>query len=111
MTLPIDCSSPPVPPASSSRRRDPSPASRFVHVWTFVSELSRLPLPEGVGEVLCPSDRAAQDLPRTFLRFHRNSPVAPQFRPSSSTAGGKDSTGSPQPADVIRIVVQEARFV
>src|SRR3954453_14679343 len=85
MTLPIDCSLLPVPASSSSRRRDHSPASRFVLVWTLVSELSRLPLPEGVGEVLCPRDAGLQELSRTFSWFHRKWPVRPQIRPRFST--------------------------
>src|SRR6478609_3416794 len=98
MTLPIDCSSPPAPPAPSSRRRDPSPASRFVHVWTFVSELSRLPLPEGVGEVLCPHRRGAQDPAGTFLWFHRNQAVRPQKRPALSTEDTQIPTAEPDSA-------------
>src|SRR4051812_23021718 len=84
MTLPIDLSSLPAPASSSSRRRDHSPASRFVLVWTLVSELSRLPLPEGVGEVLCPGEPGAQQLGETFCWFHRNWGTRPQNHPRFS---------------------------
>src|SRR5690349_14308052 len=76
MTLPIDRSSAPVPATSSSSRRDASPARWFLVVRTLTFELSRLPFPEGVGEVLCPRGWGAQELAKTFLRFHRNCPVA-----------------------------------
>src|SRR6478735_3160517 len=92
MTLPIDCSSSPVPAASSSSLRDASPASWFFAVWTLVSELSRRPLPDCVREVLCPPGRGAQGLSPTFFWFHRNWSVHPQKRPPSSTENAQIPT-------------------
>ncbi|GAA4735480.1 hypothetical protein GCM10023350_19110 [Nocardioides endophyticus] len=85
MTLPVDCSASPAPASSSSRRRDHSPASRFALVRTLVSELSRLPSPEGVGKFYALCEVVRKTFRETFLWFHRNWPDCPQKGPELST--------------------------
>jgi hypothetical protein len=88
-------------PVGSSRLRPqqphhPAAAAGCPAVRTLVSELSRSPRGECVGEVLRPGGEAAQEGAATFLRFHTPAACRPQTARGSSTASAVPPQGHPQ---------------
>ncbi len=84
MVVPIDCSSPPAPAASPSGYRGRSPASRFSAVRTLVSELSRSPRGECVGQFYArppPPRKPFSHIPLVPPRLHRSTPRPPPQPP------------------------------
>jgi hypothetical protein len=84
MVEPIDRSSPPAPAAAPSGYRGRSPASWFSAVQTLVSELSRSPRGECVGQFYArpaPPRKAFSHIPPVAPQVHRTTPPSPPHPP------------------------------